>query len=324
MKNKDYLFKLLLNATKIVLATIISIKIAELFGLRNVTSAGIIAILSIQPTKKDTLTTSILKVQSYVSAIIIAYISFLILGINDLSFALYLVVYVLLSFRLNWVSSIAMNTVLISHFLVAKDISISMLINESLLFIIGVGAGLIASLHLKKDKNSIEFLKDYADLKIVRYLVHISNSVSNKELLAEGEEIFASLNEDIEKASIVADENFKNQFKDSDTFDIDYIKMRRKQAHILYEMDKIALNISTKTLSTKMIENFIKEVALEFSKDNTVETLIKKFNALDTDIKSKPLPVTRMEFEDRARLFTILRLLEEFLQIKADFVKNGK
>jgi len=117
MKNKDYLFKLLLNATKIVLATIISIKIAELFGLRNVTSAGIIAILSIQPTKKDTLTTSILKVQSYVSAIIIAYISFLILGINDLSFALYLVVYVLLSFRLNWVSSIAMNTVLISHFL---------------------------------------------------------------------------------------------------------------------------------------------------------------------------------------------------------------
>lgn len=39
-------------------------------------------------------------------------------------------------------------------------------------------------------------------------------------------------------------------------------------------------------------------------------------------MKEEPLPLERIEFEDRARLFALIRLLEEFLNIKKEFMKE--
>ncbi|EOL24498.1 hypothetical protein WO1_01835 [Enterococcus faecalis EnGen0365] len=37
--------------------------------------------------------------------------------------------------------------------------------------------------------------------------------------------------------------------------------------------------------------------------------------------RTKPLPQTRSEFENRARLFQFLQLFQSFIQVKADFAK---
>jgi uncharacterized membrane protein YgaE (UPF0421/DUF939 family) len=39
-------------------------------------------------------------------------------------------------------------------------------------------------------------------------------------------------------------------------------------------------------------------------------------------MKEMPLPPGRSEFEDRARLFAVMRRLEEFLKIKKDYVER--
>ena len=43
---------------------------------------------------------------------------------------------------------------------------------------------------------------------------------------------------------------------------------------------------------------------------------------MDVWMKSKPLPVERKEFEDRARLFALMRDMEEFIGIKVEFSEN--
>ena len=50
---------------------------------------------------------------------------------------------------------------------------------------------------------------------------------------------------------------------------------------------------------------------LEEQKNN--ELLLNEFNELWNEMKNRPLPQTRQEFEDRAELFTLLELIEEFL-----------
>ena len=40
-------------------------------------------------------------------------------------------------------------------------------------------------------------------------------------------------------------------------------------------------------------------------------------------MKTVPLPENRDEFEDRANLFTLLERLQEFLEIKSNFLKNN-
>ena len=44
--------------------------------------------------------------------------------------------------------------------------------------------------------------------------------------------------------------------------------------------------------------------------------------ALDRHMKQLPLPTDRKEFEDRARLFAIMRGMEEFLMIKKQYMED--
>ena len=52
--------------------------------------------------------------------------------------------------------------------------------------------------------------------------------------------------------------------------------------------------------------------------------LLKDFGVLDLWMKKMPLPGERSEFEDRARLFAVMRGLEEFLQIKKEFMDQSR
>lgn len=312
------------NTLKIALSAVIAIEIAEFLKLDSFISAGIIAILSVQPnTKQETLKAATLRILAFLSALLISFTSFKLLGFNSLGYGVYLLLDVGVCVFFGWTAAITINAVLISHFLLAGNMDMHMLINESLLFVIGVSTGFAANLHLRKDPYHMEELRDSTDSSILRYLVHISKSVANKKLREEGEELFNRLNSDIEKANFVAEENYKNQFNLDDTYDLEYINMRRNQAHILYQMDKIARSISLKTISTDRVEDFIKKLALERRNYERASELLEEFYELDASMKSIPLPVSRPEFEDRARLFAIMRLLEEFLQAKSEFASNN-
>ena len=57
---------------------------------------------------------------------------------------------------------------------------------------------------------------------------------------------------------------------------------------------------------------------------NLNENLLKDFGVLDLWMKKMPLPKERSEFEDRARLFAVMRGLEEFLQIKKEYMDQSR
>ena len=57
---------------------------------------------------------------------------------------------------------------------------------------------------------------------------------------------------------------------------------------------------------------FLQKVSEEYPIQNN-ELLLNEFNELWNEMKNRPLPQTRQEFEDRAELFTLLELIEEFL-----------
>ena len=101
-----------------------------------------------------------------------------------------------------------------------------------------------------------------------------------------------------------------------------YIAMREKQCHVLYEMYKNARKINTTPQTAEVISLFLKRMSEVFRKDNDGKQLMEQFRAMDYDMKSRPLPVARAEFEDRARLFVLMRSIEEFIQIKMEFAEK--
>ena len=85
---------LLHRTIKLILATVLSIYLADWLGLSYATSAGIIAILSILDTRKSSYKMALNRFYSTLLALSIATITFYLLGFGIWTLGVYLVFYV--------------------------------------------------------------------------------------------------------------------------------------------------------------------------------------------------------------------------------------
>lgn len=299
----------------------VSIFIAMTMKLEFEVSAGIVTILTIQPTKKETLKTALGRLISFIIAIIIASFSFRLFGYTLPAFCVYLAFFIFVCQIFGWYSSMAMNSVLMSHFLTFESMGLNAVFNEAMIFMIGVGMGVLANLHLRKDINYIEELKENTDNQIRKILIRMAERIMDKDISDYNGDCFIELKNSIRKAKNVADENFNNQFRSNDIYDKEYILMRERQCQVLYEMYKSVRRVETTPITAGKISDFLRLVSDAYHKNNTGEELMAKFHVLDDEMKSHPLPKQRKEFEDRAQLYALLRRIEEFIELKVEFAQ---
>lgn len=311
--------KTILNTIKIASAAIAAIMIAKLLNLDNAISAGIVAILSIQATKKETLKTAFDRFLAFVVAVFISFVTYHICGFNLAGFCLYLVFFIFVCQRYQWISAMAMDSVLISHFIGFQSFAMPFVVNEALIFFIGIGLGIVANLHLHKDVNYIEELKANADDQIKKILRRMAEHMVEEDKSDYNGDCFLKLDDMIREAENVARLNYANQFGTKDKYDLYYIEMRKNQKTVLYEMYKFVRQLRTSPDNIYVIANFLDDIALQFEKNNTAEDLLKETQEIDQFMDTTELPKTREEFEDRALLFALLMQIKEFLEIKAEF-----
>ncbi len=308
------------NTIKITAAAVLAILCAQAFKLDFAVSAGIVAILSVQPTKKETLRTALARLLAFAVALIISITLFNLLGFTIPVFFIYLAIFILVCQWRKWISAMAMDSVLISHFLSFGTTESAEIKNEVLLFILGVGFGILVNLILHKKTDYIEELKNQTDGQIKLTLHRMALRIQNPDLADYDGTCFNSLNQSLFTAKKQAEENYNNQFSKKDTFDTRYLEMRENQTKILYEMYKAARNLHTVPATATLLSDFLEKVSTEYHKDNDVKTLLEELSDIHEKMKSVPLPQTRTEFEDRANLFILMERLKEFLQIKRNFM----
>lgn len=311
--------KILINTLKITLAAVCAILVAQALHLQFAVSAGIVAILSVQPTKKETLRTALSRFLAFGVALAISALLFNFIGFTVPVFFIYLALFIFICQWRKWISSMAMDSVLISHFLTLGKTSPSEILNEVLLFVIGVGFGILVNLFLHKKTSYIEELKNQTDDKIKLILHRMSQRILNPDFADYDGSCFEVLNESLFTAKKQALKNFNNQFTSRDTFDTRYIEMRENQTKVLHEMFKCVRQIKTVPSTARLVSGFLEKVSVEYHKDNDVLSLLSELSEIRVKMKTVPLPQNRDEFEDRANLFTLLERLQEFLEIKRSF-----
>lgn len=319
--SKRKVFIILLNTLKITAAAVLAILCAKILRLDFAVSAGIVAILSVQPTKKETLKTALTRLLAFATALAISLLLFNLLGFTVQVFFIYLVAFILICQWRGWISAMAMDSVLISHFLTFGKSGLSEITNELLLFALGVGFGILVNIFLHKNTDYIEELKTQTDEKIRLALHRMSLRILDPNLSDYNGECFISLNQSLFTAKKQAEENFNNQFSKKDTYDSRYLAMRENQTKVLQEMFKCARKITSRPHTAPLVADFLEKVSQEYHKDNDVSSLLEELTELRNKMKSLPLPLERAEFEDRANLFMLLERLEEFLLIKNQFMK---
>lgn len=316
--------ELFIRSLKIATACILSIITANFFHLQYSVTAGIITILSIGGTKKETLKTAGKRSIAFLCALVIAAICFYLCGFNTFGFSIYIFVFVLICLKFHLKEAIAMDSVLITHFLTNGNMSVPLISNEIFLFIIGTGYGIIINLMLRKNSSEFIRLADEVDNEVKNILEHMSARILTKDKSNYDGKCFENLDEKLSVAKLCALNNYGNVLFHNSSYEIAYVEMRQKQRMVLENIYKSIIMITFLPEQANMVSNFINKVSLEYHRHNNVENLLMELDNLLLTLKNEEMPQSREEFEARAILFYMLKQMQELLNLKHEFVLKYK
>lgn len=314
--------KTVFNAGKISLGCVLSMIAATVLGLKYSATAGLITILSIQQTKKETVITALKRLSAFFCAVVISVLCFNLLGYTTLAFGVYLFIFVMLCMILDWQIATVPISVLITHLLAEKNCDISILLNEFLIFVIGAGVGTIINMHLHNNKQKMNSSREKLDNEIKAILERMSQRILTDDKSDYNSDCFKKIDKLLFEARQVAYENQNNKLIGAESYDIDYLKMRENQCSVLMEMYKSILKISVTPEQSKVISEFLKKTSSEFHEKNDVKNLISELEDIFADMRFQKMPESRTEFENRAVLYSLMLQIKDFLSIKYDFMEK--
>ncbi|MBM7454105.1 uncharacterized membrane protein YgaE (UPF0421/DUF939 family) [Acholeplasma morum] len=297
----------MIQALKMVFGAFIAIELSELLGLSYSVTAGVIVILSIQKTKRQSINIAIKRVIASLIGLTISVVVFKLLGFELYAFILALFLFVPLAFYLKVDDGIVVTTVLVSHILLGANLSLAL--NAVYILLVGVIIALLINLYMPSFQKRIE-------LEINSIDQELRNSIS--DIVNEVKPNFSALSVLIEKAMSRIQRESENKLFSPKDMNIEYVIMRKEQLRVLVEIQNDLFKV-IKTEYKHTIIEFLSKVKDGIGKDNMARPLLVSLNNLREEFKTKPLPVTRDEFEERALLFHILHDLETFLQAKVSY-----
>ncbi|MDT8716720.1 aromatic acid exporter family protein [Clostridium sp. 19966] len=311
-----------LRTVKTAVGASISIIIAEFFGLKYAAAAGVITILSLQNTKKASITIAFQRICSTVLALFISSILFVILGYNAVTFGVYLIIFIPAAVYLKLTDGIVVSSVLVTHLLVEKSIALFWMKNEMLLMAIGAGSAILLNFYMPNTEKKIKNIQKEIEELIKKILLNMAYTLRNKAVNIEEEKMFRNLEDKLREGSELAYRNVNNYILNDAKYYLKYMEMRKLQFDILKYMRKHFTKFYMTFDQTELVANVTEKIAAELQEYNRGYALIEELNKLLKEFKLQGLPKTREEFENRAMLYQFLNDLEYFLEIKINFAED--
>ena len=314
-----------LRTAKYTLAVLAAAMTAQALGLLNPMTAGVIALLSLSDTRRTTLKLAQERLVSMVLALALAWLLFASLGFNLLSLALFLVIYVPLSYRLQLMSGLVASTVLVTQLLGWQSLATSYWLNQVGLFAIGAGLALAFNSYMPSKEDLILAHRARIEDQLRQLLLTIHDSLRQPQASPRRETdlaALAALNQELEAAlTTVLAERDNRLFKQTN-YDVHYVEMRQAQAQLLEQMMTTLPDCFLESEESKVLAGIFYLTASQLETANPGTYLMADIQALLAYYRERPLPVSRQEFENRARLFQLLNDLSRFIALKVAFYQT--
>ena len=133
---------------KYVTGSVAAVLLAAALQLQFAYAAGIITLLTIQDTKKETVRITVKRMIIFVIMTILSAVIFPLAGYHVWAFGIVLIPYLFSCMALDMKEAIAPIAVLCTHYVSAKSCSPSMILNEFLILMIGAGIGTLWNLYM--------------------------------------------------------------------------------------------------------------------------------------------------------------------------------
>jgi uncharacterized membrane protein YgaE (UPF0421/DUF939 family) len=317
LRNIDYL-KLIKYGVGALLASAIATALNVQYSL----AAGIITLLTIQDTKKETVTVTIKRVIIFFIMTVLSAVVLPLCGYNLFSLGIILFPYLFFCLLLNMKEAIAPIAVLCTHYISSKNCSMEMIINEFLILVIGSGIGIILNMYMANSYKQIRAIQREIDETISSIICRMSVNILKEDKSKYTGSCFEELEELLERMRKESLNYMNNHFYGTNDYYYKYMQMRLVQCLLLKRIFIDIKRLQYTTTQAKNLSDFLRKICQEFDEVNDAVGLLDELIRLSDYYKDEKLPVSRDEFENRAVLYHILADLKEFIEVKKEFSES--
>lgn len=301
---------------KYVTGSVTAVLSATVMGLSYPYSAGIITLLTIQDTKKETVKIAGKRILLFLIMTILSVIIFPLTGFHIPAFGLVMLpcLYCGMAFRMK--EAMVSAAVLCTHYISAESCAPAAVKNECLLLLIGAGIGTLLNLFMPDRLKALRAYCNTVDDKIVAILRRMSLYISREDKSDYTGSCFEELDDMLEELKKEAVAYSNNHFLKVNDEYYNYMQLRERQCIVLKRVYADIVRISTQPVQVIPLAGLIRHIADGFSKEASAygnEELLKELDTLHASYAAMELPKTREEFESRAMLYHILEDMRVFL-----------
>ena len=154
------MFKIGYRTIKTAIGTVLAIMLAQWLDLHNFVSAGIITILCIQVTKRQSIKAAWTRFLACVLAMVFSSVFFELIGYYPFVIGLLLLVFIPTTVMLKAKEGIVTSIVIILHIYSAGQVSVHSILNEFCIILIGIGIALIMNLYMPSMELNLNRLQE--------------------------------------------------------------------------------------------------------------------------------------------------------------------
>ena len=287
-----------LKVIKLSLGCSLAIFIAWLLKLEYSMVAGVIVLLTVKDTKRETLKGSIGKIYGFLLCTI---------------FSIFIFIIIPLCFLLNIQDVIAMCVVIASHYYLQGETSIKWILNEAGIFAVGTGIGVLINMYIPTNIHKIHEVQKKLQEEVSIVLIDIADIIVNPKKENGYSRDLYTLNSLIDSSISETYDNINNTLLSDTRFFLEHMDIIKSQRDILENLYSYVSQLNSTPPQAHILSAFIHKIGYTEFEAETGNLLLEELKRLMLSMKNQPLPVDRTEFENRAILFLCLTELKQFL-----------
>lgn len=300
---------------KTALAVFAAIYLSTALNLHSPNSAGLLAILGVDVTKKKSLRTSFQRIAASLVGLLFAAGLFWELGFHIWVIGLFiLTLYPVLS-RLNLKEGVVTSSVVMFHVYGAGQLSVDLILNEVSLLLLGLGtATLINLLYMPREDKQLNELRERVEELFSRIFQEIGMNLRDTAHVWSGAEVIEA-GDVLETAEKAAHRFSENSLRSDGTTWSVYFYMRKQQLDSIQHMMQFVSQVYETLPHGESLATVFEELSRDVKVPNYTGRSEARLGELAQEFKRMRLPQSREEFEVRSALLQLMMELNSYLEV---------
>lgn len=300
-------------------ATLLSILLAAAAGIPSPHSAGLLAILGVEVTRKRSLRTISARFFASLVGLIIGWILFWAFGFHYWVLGIFVLLGFPLIVRTGFKEGIVTSSVIVFRVFGQAEISVGVLLEQVLLLIIGLGsAGLVNLIYMPKTEGAMYAIRKEVDTLFSGIFGHMAQTLRDPASIWDGQEIIGA-GKAVARGMAAAARDMENRVIHPDEAWNVYFYMRKEQLESIQNMLQLLSQVYRRLPHGEVVSELFDQLSrdvLDESYTGRTELLLLR---VDEQFRTMELPSSREEFEVRSAILQLCRELERFLKIAKQY-----